>query len=58
MTDLDGRIKAILDHMKTARMIDDDSLAEEINIKWTSPLREASYHGKQARIHVEFGAYE
>lgn len=52
-TDLDGRIKALLDFLTQSGIIEDDSLAQRISIEWHD-----GEPTKHAMAHIELGAYE
>lgn len=42
-TDLDGKIKACMDLLVACRVIEDDSLADEILLRWASPSKDPVY---------------
>lgn len=49
--DVDGRIKAVLDVLKTSTVIKDDSLAEDVSACWATPFF-APMYPKQPMVRV------
>lgn len=54
--DVDNLSKGILDCLKMAGVIDDDSLAQSVTMKWATLMTAPKYLGKEAVARVEIEA--